>query len=65
RVLASVPGVQGVENVCIRWIGHELRAEAEITSDGDLSSAAAHDIAEEASSPPPPRRPPSGTSDDP
>ena len=48
RILASVPGVQAVESVHIRWIGHELRAEAEIISDADLSLAAAHDIAEEA-----------------
>jgi len=48
RVLASVPGVQAVEGVCIRWIGHELRAEAEIVSDADLSLADAHAIAEEA-----------------
>jgi len=48
RVLASVPGVQGVEEVRIRWLGHELRAEAEIISDADLSLADAHAIAEEA-----------------
>ena len=48
RVLASVPGVQAVESVRIRWIGHELRAEAEIVSDADLSLVAAHDIAEDA-----------------
>ncbi len=48
RVLASVPGVQSVESVRIRWLGHELRAETEIVSDADLSLAAAHDIAEEA-----------------
>ena len=48
RVLASVPGVQAVDGVRIRWIGHELRAEAEIVSDADLSLADAHAIAEEA-----------------
>jgi cation diffusion facilitator family transporter len=48
RVLASVPGVQAVESVRIRWLGHELRAEAEIVSDADLTLAAAHDIAEDA-----------------
>jgi len=48
RVLASVPGVQAVEDVRIRWLGHELRAEAEIVSDADLSLADAHAIAEEA-----------------
>ena len=48
RVLASVAGVQAVESVRIRWIGHELRAEVEIVSDVDLSFAEAHAIAEEA-----------------
>ncbi len=48
RVLASVPGVQAVESVRIRWLGHELRAEAEIISDADLGLADAHAIAEEA-----------------
>ncbi|MEP6658596.1 MAG: cation diffusion facilitator family transporter [Acidimicrobiales bacterium] len=48
RVVASVHGVEEVERVRIRWIGHELRAEAEIISDADLSLAAAHAIAEEA-----------------
>jgi len=48
RVLGSVPGIQAVEAVRIRWIGHELRAEAEVVSDGDLSLADAHAIAEEA-----------------
>ena len=48
RVLASVPGVQAVESVRIRWLGHELRAEAEIVSDADLRLADAHAIAEDA-----------------
>ncbi|MHB8670451.1 MAG: cation diffusion facilitator family transporter [Acidimicrobiales bacterium] len=47
-VLAAVPGVERVEAVRIRWVGHELRAEAEIVSDADLSLADAHGIAEEA-----------------
>lgn len=47
-VLTSVPGVDAVENVRIRWIGHELLAEAEIISDADLSLADAHAITEEA-----------------
>jgi cation diffusion facilitator family transporter len=48
RVLASVPGVQAVESVRIRWIGHDLRAEAEIISDADLRLVDAHAIAEQA-----------------
>lgn len=45
-VLASVDGVEAVETVRIRWIGHELRAEAVIVSDTCLSLTAAHAIAE-------------------
>ena len=48
RVLVSVEGVQAVESVRIRWMGHELRAEADIVSDADLTLADAHAIAEEA-----------------
>jgi cation diffusion facilitator family transporter len=48
QVLAEVPGVEAVEVVRVRWVGHELRAEAEIVSDADLSLADAHAIAEHA-----------------
>lgn len=47
-VLDSVEGVEEVEAVRIRWIGHELHAEAEIVSDADLTIAQAHQISEEA-----------------
>ena len=47
RVLASVAGVQSVDSVRIRWVGHELRAEVEVVSNSDLTIAAGHDIAEE------------------
>ncbi len=47
RVTASVRGVQSVEAVRIRWVGHELRAEVEIVADATLSLADAHHIAEE------------------
>ena len=47
-VLAATPGVDAVEGVRLRWIGHSLHAEAEITSDGDLTLAASHEIAEQA-----------------
>ena len=47
-VLAGAPGIQQVDAVRIRWVGHELRAEAEVVCDADLSLAAAHDIGEEA-----------------
>ena len=47
-VLESVEGVDAVDAVRIRWLGHELRAEAEITSDGALSLGQAHEVAEHA-----------------
>lgn len=47
-LLESAPGIQGVEAVRIRWVGHELRAEAEVVSDCDLTISAGHAIAEEA-----------------
>jgi cation diffusion facilitator family transporter len=47
-VLLAAPGIEGVEAVRIRWVGHALRAEAEVVSDCDLTIAEAHAIAEEA-----------------
>jgi cation diffusion facilitator family transporter len=47
NVVAAVPGVEAVEGVRIRWIGHELQAEVEVVSDEDLSLSAAHEIAEQ------------------
>jgi cation diffusion facilitator family transporter len=48
EVLASTPGIMAVDGVRVRWVGHELHAEVEVTSDADVSLAAAHTIAEEA-----------------
>ena len=48
RVLGTVPGVEAVGGVRIRWVGHELRAEIQIASDPGLSLVDAHTIAEEA-----------------
>jgi cation diffusion facilitator family transporter len=48
HVLADVPGVQAVETVRVRWVGHQLRAEANIVADCDLRLADAHDIVETA-----------------
>ncbi|MCU4182836.1 cation diffusion facilitator family transporter [Acidiferrimicrobium sp. IK] len=48
RVLAGVEGIVTVDSVRIRWVGHELHAVAEVSSDGSLSLAQAHDIAEHA-----------------
>jgi cation diffusion facilitator family transporter len=48
RVLAGVPGVEGLGAVRIRWIGHRLHAEAEVVVDESMSIGEAHDIAERA-----------------
>lgn len=48
RDLAGVEGVDHVERVRIRWVGHKLLAEATIVSDAQLTLAAAHAIAERA-----------------
>jgi cation diffusion facilitator family transporter len=47
-VLAGVPGVEGVGDVRIRWIGHRLHAEAEVVVDEARTIGEAHDIAERA-----------------
>ncbi|MGQ0680372.1 MAG: cation diffusion facilitator family transporter [Actinomycetota bacterium] len=46
-VLSEVPGVLEVSGVRVRWIGHQLRAEANVVSDRTLTLAQAHDIAVE------------------
>jgi cation diffusion facilitator family transporter len=46
--LQATPGVQRVELVRLRWIGHRLHAEAEIELDPALTLVAAHTIAVEA-----------------
>jgi cation diffusion facilitator family transporter len=47
-VLAGVDGVVAVGELRIRWIGHRLHAEAEVTVDGDLPLTRAHRITEDA-----------------
>ncbi|MGW2110293.1 cation diffusion facilitator family transporter [Streptomyces sp. NPDC001948] len=46
--LRQVPGVREVGGLRLRWIGHRLRAEADIVIDGHLSVRAGHRIAVEA-----------------
>ena len=46
--VAEVDGVQSVDELRIRWIGHTLRAEAAITVSASLSQVEAHDIAHHA-----------------
>lgn len=44
QVLAHTPGVRRTGAVRVRWIGHTLRAEAEVVLDPGLSLAQAHEI---------------------
>lgn len=48
QVLAATPGVLRPGEVRIRWIGHSLRAEAEVVVDAGLSLVQGHEIAHEA-----------------
>jgi cation diffusion facilitator family transporter len=45
QVLAATPGVLGTGQVRLRWIGHQLRAECEITVSGGASAVEAHEVA--------------------
>jgi cation diffusion facilitator family transporter len=46
--LVAVPGVTGVRRVRMRWVGHQLYADAELDVDPNLSLDAAHTIAHSA-----------------
>lgn len=46
--LGHVTGITAVDLVRVRWIGHELHADAEVALTPDLSLAEAHDVLEEA-----------------
>jgi divalent metal cation (Fe/Co/Zn/Cd) transporter len=46
--LHAVSGVRSVDTVRVRWIGHALRADAEISCDPGLALEEAHTIAEAA-----------------
>lgn len=46
--VTSVGGIEGVHELRIRWIGHTLRAEVDVTVAADLSLAQAHDLAHHA-----------------
>ncbi len=46
--LLATPGVRGVTTLHLRWLGHTLRAEADIAVDPGLSALQAHDIAHHA-----------------
>jgi cation diffusion facilitator family transporter len=47
QVAAAIDGVQGVDEVRARWIGHRVRAELAIQVDPGLTVTEAHRIAEE------------------
>jgi cation diffusion facilitator family transporter len=44
-VIAAVDGVSSVEDLRVRWHGHQLRLTASISVDGALSVKEGHDIA--------------------
>ena len=44
-VLAARPGVRAVRRVRMRWVGHQLEADAELDVDRSLSLADAHAVA--------------------
>jgi cation diffusion facilitator family transporter len=44
RTLLAAPGVLGVGQVRLRWIGHNLRAETEVTVAGDATAVQAHQV---------------------
>lgn len=48
RVLAEMPGVIGVRQLRMRWIGHRIHAEADLVVADDVTLAAGHDIAHDA-----------------
>ena len=48
ETLAGVPGVRGVGQVRLRWTGHRLRAECEVTVDAASTVVQAHEVAAEA-----------------
>ena len=46
--ISTVDGIQSVRDLRIRWIGHTLRAEADVTVSPDLTLIEAHDLAHHA-----------------
>jgi cation diffusion facilitator family transporter len=45
QTLRATPGVLGVGQVRLRWIGHQLRAECEVIVDASASAVQAHRVA--------------------
>jgi cation diffusion facilitator family transporter len=46
--ISTVEGIREVRELRLRWIGHTLRAEADVTVDAQLTVAEAHDLAHHA-----------------
>jgi cation diffusion facilitator family transporter len=46
--VTGVTGISGVRDLRIRWIGHTLRAEVDVTVPADLTVTEAHDLAHHA-----------------
>ena len=46
--LGTVDGIQGVDDLRLRWIGHRLRAEVSVTVDRAMSVDHAHEVAHHA-----------------
>lgn len=45
RTLLHTDGIETVRELRLRWIGHTLRAEADVTVDANLTLTAAHNVA--------------------
>ena len=45
RALQMIPGVVGVRRVRMRWIGHQIHADADLDIDGHTTLAQAHELA--------------------
>jgi cation diffusion facilitator family transporter len=45
--LAASPGIRGVERIRVRWLGHRLHIDADVTLDANLALTQAHDILED------------------
>ena len=46
--LGHTAGIRGVDRVRVRWIGHELQADADVALDPALDLATTHDVLEDA-----------------
>jgi divalent metal cation (Fe/Co/Zn/Cd) transporter len=46
--ISSVRDIDAINDLRIRWLGHTMRVEADVTVDADLTQRQAHDIAHHA-----------------